>query len=137
MQNTRPDKNEMNNVVYRFLCTSVVSKQIKSQVCLRCQSQRVELGLDNKVYTKSGFFSFLNIAKFNHKYMKASIFFLTLDHRRRKYGGSSPNSLRPISYFGRIWELHVLDLKTSVFCRKKIQLHFPMNKRLTVPQQCQ
>ena len=36
-------------------------------------------------------------------------------HRRRKYGGSSPNSLRPISYFGSIWELYVLDLKTNVF----------------------
>ena len=58
-------------------------------------------------------------------------------HRRRKYGGSSPNSLRPISYFGSIWELYVLDLKTNVFCRKKIQLHFPMNKGLTVPKQCQ
>ena len=60
--------------------------------------------------------------------------FDALSHRRRKYGGSSPNSLRPISYFGRIWELHVLDLKTNVFCRKKIQLHFAMNKRLTVPK---
>ena len=55
-------------------------------------------------------------------------------HRRRKYGGSSPNSLRPISYFGSIWELYVLDPKTNVFCRKKIQLHFPMNKGLTVPK---
>ena len=59
------------------------------------------------------------------------------NHRRRKYGGSSPNSLRPISYFGSIWELYVLDPKTNVFCRKKIQLHFPMNKRFTVPKQCQ
>ena len=33
-------------------------------------------------------------------------------HRRRKYEGSSPNSLQPISYFGSIWELYVLDLKT-------------------------
>ena len=55
-------------------------------------------------------------------------------HRRRKYGGSSPNSLRPKSYFGSIWELYVLDPKTNVFCRKKIQLHFPMNKGLTVPK---
>ena len=55
-------------------------------------------------------------------------------HRRRKYGGSSPNSLRPISYFGSIWELYVLDPKNNVFCRKKIQLHFPMNKGLTVPK---
>merc|ERR1711894_346820 len=51
-------------------------------------------------------------------------------HRRRKYGGSSPNSLRPISYFGSIWELYVLDLKTNIVCRKKIQLQFPMNKGL-------
>ena len=58
----------------------------------------------------------------------------TQKHRRRKYGGSSPNSLRPISYFGSIWELYVLDLKTNIFCRKKIQLHFPMNKGLTVPK---
>ena len=55
-------------------------------------------------------------------------------HRRRKYGGSSPNSLRPISYFGNIWELYVLDPKTNVFCREKIQLHFHMNKGLTVPK---
>ena len=59
---------------------------------------------------------------------------VNVNHRRRKYGGSSPNSLRPISYFGSIWELYVLDLKTNVFCRKKIQLHFPMNKGLTVPK---
>ena len=32
------------------------------------------------------------------------------------------------------WELYVLDLKTNIFCRKKIQLHFPMNKGLTVPK---
>ena len=56
------------------------------------------------------------------------------DHRRRKYGSSSPNSLRPISYFGSIWELYVLDLKTNIFCRKTIQLHVPMNKGLTVPK---
>ena len=55
-------------------------------------------------------------------------------HRRQKYGGSFPNSLWPISYFGSIWELYVLDLKTNIFCRKKIQLHFPMNKGLTVPK---
>ena len=42
-----------------------------------------------------------------------------LYHRRRKYGGSSPYSLWPISYFGSIWELYVLDPKTNVFCRKK------------------
>ena len=55
-------------------------------------------------------------------------------HRRRKYEGSSPNSLQPISYFGSIWELYVLDLKTKVFCRKKNQMHFPMDKGLTVPK---
>ena len=59
-----------------------------------------------------------------------------LSHRRRKYGDSSPNSLRPISYFGSIWELYVLGPNTNVFCRKKIQLHFPMNKGLTMPKQC-
>ena len=32
------------------------------------------------------------------------------------------------------WELFVLDPNTNVFCRKKIQLHFPMNKGLTVPK---
>ena len=47
-------------------------------------------------------------------------------HRRRKYGRCSPNSLRPISYFGSIWELYVLDLKTKVFCRKENQLLFPI-----------
>ena len=46
-------------------------------------------------------------------------FFYESNHRRRKYERCSPNSLRPISYFGSIWELHVLDLKTRVFCRKK------------------
>ena len=54
-----------------------------------------------------------------------------LIHRRRKCEGSSPNSLWPISYFGSIWELHVLDLKTNVFCRKKNQLHFHIDKGLT------
>ena len=58
----------------------------------------------------------------------------SLVHRRQKYGGSSPNSLRPISYFGSIWELYVLDLETNIFCKKKIQLHFSMNKGLTVPK---
>ena len=55
-------------------------------------------------------------------------------HRRRKYERCSPNSVRPISYFGSIWELYVLDLKTKVFCRKEDQLHFPMDKGLTVPK---
>ena len=40
------------------------------------------------------------------------------NHRRRKYERCSLNSLRPISYFGRIWELYVLDIKTKVFYRK-------------------
>ena len=62
------------------------------------------------------------------------VYHYTLVHRRRKNGGSSPNSLPPISYFGRIWELYVLDLKTNIFCRKKIQLHFPMSKGLTMPK---
>ena len=53
---------------------------------------------------------------------------ISTDHRRRKCEGSSPNSLRPISYFGSICELYVLDLKTKVFCKKKNQLHFPMDK---------
>ena len=56
------------------------------------------------------------------------------NHQRRKYGRCSPNSLRPISYFGSIWELYVLDLKSKVFCRKENQLHFPMDKELTVPK---
>jgi hypothetical protein len=30
--------------------------------------------------------------------------------------------------------LYVLDPKNNNFCRKKIQLHFPMNKGLTVPK---
>ena len=57
-----------------------------------------------------------------------------MEHRRRKYERCSPNSVRPISYFGSIWELYVLDLKTKVFCRKEDQLHFPMDKGLTVPK---
>ena len=40
-------------------------------------------------------------------------------------------------FFGSIWELYVLGLKANIFCRKKIQLHFPMNKGLTVPKKCQ
>ena len=39
-------------------------------------------------------------------------------HRRGKYERCSTNSLRPKSYFGSIWELYVLELKTKVFCRK-------------------
>ena len=36
-------------------------------------------------------------------------------HRRRKCERCSPNSLQPIFYFGSIWELYVLDLKTKSF----------------------
>ena len=41
---------------------------------------------------------------------------------------------KPISYFWSIWELYVLDQKTKVFCKKENQLHFPMDKGLTVPK---
>ena len=44
------------------------------------------------------------------------------------------NVVSQILYFGSIWELCVLDLKTKVFCRKENQLLFPMDKRLTVPK---
>ena len=50
--------------------------------------------------------------------------YLGFNHQRRKCEGSPPKYLWPISYFGSIWELYVLDLKTKVFCRKKNQLHF-------------
>ena len=59
---------------------------------------------------------------------------VSLNHRRRKCERCSPNYLRPMSYFGSIWELYVLDLKTKVICRKENQLHFPMEKGLTVPK---
>ena len=65
---------------------------------------------------------------------KKPLFLLDGIHRRRKYERCSPNSLRPISYFGSIWELYVLDLKTKVFCRKKNQIHFSIDKGLTVPK---
>ena len=55
-----------------------------------------------------------------------------LYHRRRKY----ERCLRPISFFGSIWELYVLDLKTKFFCRKENQLHFSMDNGLTVLKQC-
>ena len=45
------------------------------------------------------------------------------DHRRGKCEGYFPNSLRPISYLGIIWELYVLGLKTEVFWRKNNQIH--------------
>ena len=44
-----------------------------------------------------------------------------------------PPSLRPISYFGSIWELYVLDRKTKVFCRKKPSYIFPWTR----DSQCQ
>jgi hypothetical protein len=50
-------------------------------------------------------------------------------HRRRKCERYSPNFLRPISYFGSIWDLYVLDVMTKVFCRKESQL-----QGLTVPK---
>ena len=31
----------------------------------------------------------------------------------------SPNSLRPISYFGSIWELYVINVKTKVYVGKR------------------
>ena len=77
---------------------------------------------------------------FSEKFTTCVLFFYgskildSPNHRRRKYGRCSPNSLRLISYFGSIWELYVLDLKTKVFCRKENQLHFPMDKGLTVPK---
>ena len=67
------------------------------------------------------------------RYIKVLLNLLvTRIHRRRECERCSPNSLRPISYFWSILELCVLDLKTKVFCRKENQLHFPMNKGLTV-----
>ena len=54
-------------------------------------------------------------------------------HLRRKCEGSSQNSLRSISYFGSIWELHVLDLKIKVFGRKKPIYIFPWTR----DSQCQ
>ena len=47
-----------------------------------------------------------------------------------------PQILYGQSYFGSIWELYVLDLKNKVFCRKENQLHFSMDKGLTVPKWC-
>ena len=69
------------------------------------------------------------------EHFKQSIFFIPkkfngFDHRRWKCERCSPNSLRPISYFGSIWDLYVLDL----VCSKENQLHFPMKKGLTVPK---
>ena len=44
-------------------------------------------------------------------YNKCSYFRDVFAHRRQKYGGSSPNSLRPISYFGSIWKPTFLQEK--------------------------
>ena len=49
--------------------------------------------------------------------------------------GGSVKALFQILYGQyHIWELYVLDLRTQVFCRKKNQIHFPMDKGLTVPK---
>ena len=42
-----------------------------------------------------------------------------------------PNSFKPISYFGLIWDLYVLDL-INIFFRKENQLPFLMDKGLTL-----
>ena len=63
--------------------------------------------------------------KYLHTSVHKRICFHNTKHRRWKYGCCSPNSLRPISYFGSIWELCVLDLKTKVFRRKSVTVsHF-------------
>ena len=54
-----------------------------------------------------------------HFLLHFSIGLDSYDHQRRKCERCLPNSLPPISYFGSIWELYVLDLITKVFCRKK------------------
>ena len=54
-----------------------------------------------------------------------SFFFDSITHRRRKCGCCSPDSLRPTSYFGSIWELYVLDVKTKVFVGKRASYIFP------------
>ena len=53
-------------------------------------------------------------------------------HWLRTCEGYFPNSLRPISYLGVMY-LYVFGLKTKVLCRKKNQIHFPMDKG-TYPQ---
>ena len=40
----------------------------------------------------------------------------------------APKTLRPISYFGSIWKLHVLDLKTKVFVGKRTSYIFPWTR---------
>ena len=53
-------------------------------------------------------------------------------HRRRTCDGNLPNSLRPISYLGIIWDLYVLGLKFKVFCKNNNQVLKIMDKGLTV-----
>ena len=60
-------------------------------------------------------------------------FFQLYNHWRQKCEGSSPNSLWPISYFGSIWELHFLDLKTKVFVGIRTSYIFPWTR----DSQCQ
>ena len=48
------------------------------------------------------------------------LFDIGFNHQRRK---CERCSLRTISYFGSIWELYDLDLKTKGFCGKENQLH--------------
>ena len=57
--------------------------------------------------------------KYLHTSVHKRICFHNTKHRRWKYGCCSPNSLRPISYFGSIWELCVLDLETKVFLQER------------------
>ena len=49
-------------------------------------------------------------------------------HQRRKCEGSSSNSLRPLSYFGSIWELYILDLNTNFFEGKITNYTFPWTR---------
>ena len=76
------------------------------------------------------------IMKIRYYFDKKIVFKLKNDYdiqRRRKCEGSSPNSLRSISYFGSIWELYVLDLKAKVFVGKITNYIFPWTGDL----QCQ
>ena len=54
------------------------------------------------------------------------LYFIIFGHRRRKCGRCPPNSLRPIFYFGSIWELYVLDLiQPKFFVGKRTSYIFP------------
>ena len=55
-------------------------------------------------------------------------------HRRRTCEGFLPNSLRPMSYLGFIWDLYVLGLKSKFFVKKANQILKTMDKGLTVPR---